>query len=302
MEALIGLRAAALGRERGPAPPAPGRPARRPRLRELVAARSGCRRRAGSATPGSTAARRPYLAEFAPGGVELGVRGVPAVPAAGLCPRGGRRPHPVGERISRGRAVRGLRRPVQPRVPRVLASLGFVRVGGHEDEVDGYEDVMLLAGDALSRLLSGDVPTAAAEPTGAGPGRPNKDADDAARLTTGSGCCTAPTRPRACTSATVRVACSGIATWPSRAGPTPPFPGPAACPWAARATRACWSMRNWPAPSARRPPRRSGSGGACPRASPGVAEGPRRRADGQPRQPEAHPGGVGERRRSPTRG
>ena len=106
--------------------------------------------------------------------------------------------------------------------------------------------------------------------------------------------CTAPTAPRAFALATGRRACSGTATFTSRAGPTPPSPGPAACPWAARGTRACWSMRSWPAPSAPSRPRRSATGGACRPAS-SVAGGrpsasARRRGD-----PPPDPGGGVER-------
>lgn len=36
----------------------------------------------------------------------------------------------------------------------LAAKLGFMQVGGHEDEIDGHEDVFALSGEALTRLLA----------------------------------------------------------------------------------------------------------------------------------------------------
>ena len=42
----------------------------------------------------------------------------------------------------------------------LAASLGFVRVGGHMDETDGYEDILLLEGSALAACLRRATPRA----------------------------------------------------------------------------------------------------------------------------------------------
>lgn len=96
----------------------------------------------------------PYLAGLAPGAVELGYtiyapfrrRGYGREATAGL--------------IRWAHDAHGVRRFVASVGPgnaasrSLLGGLGFVRVGGHEDDVDGYEDVMLLEDEPLSKVLS----------------------------------------------------------------------------------------------------------------------------------------------------
>lgn len=97
----------------------------------------------------------PYLQEIAPGGVELGYTIVAAhrrqgYAAEAIC---GLAAWATGEHGVEKFVISVS--PANTASAALAARLGFVRIGGHDDERDGYEDILLLHGDALRRVLSG---------------------------------------------------------------------------------------------------------------------------------------------------
>jgi RimJ/RimL family protein N-acetyltransferase len=91
-----------------------------------------------------------YLARIAPGGVELGYTIYPPFRRRGYA-----REALVGMMAwARGQGATRFVVSVAPAnaASRALVDgLGFVRVGGHMDEADGYEDILLLDGCATGR-------------------------------------------------------------------------------------------------------------------------------------------------------
>ncbi|HEV7731079.1 MAG TPA: GNAT family N-acetyltransferase [Candidatus Binatia bacterium] len=106
-----------------------------------------------------------YLATIAQSGVELGYTVYPAFRRCGYAREA------IVALMAWARAQQGVVRFVVSVSPEnaasnaLAASLGFVRVGSHMDEIDGPEDILLLSGDALAACLpraapAVDTPTA----------------------------------------------------------------------------------------------------------------------------------------------
>ncbi len=99
----------------------------------------------------------PYLATIAPSGVELGYTVYPAFRRHGYAREA------IVAAMAWARA-QGVVRFVVSVAPgnaaskALAASLGFVRVGSHMDDIDGREDVLLLSGDALAACLPRPTP------------------------------------------------------------------------------------------------------------------------------------------------
>jgi [ribosomal protein S5]-alanine N-acetyltransferase len=101
-----------------------------------------------------------YLAAIAPSGVELGYTVYPPFRRRGYAREA------IVAMMAWARA-QGVPRVVVSVAPgnaasqALAVSLGFVRVGGHMDEIDGYEDILLLEGAALATACGiADTPPA----------------------------------------------------------------------------------------------------------------------------------------------
>lgn len=99
-----------------------------------------------------------YLATIAPGGVELGYTVYPAFRRRGYAREA------IVALLAWARAQQGVVRFVVSVSPgnaasnALAASLGFVQVGSHMDEIDGPEDILLLSGNALTACLPRPAP------------------------------------------------------------------------------------------------------------------------------------------------
>lgn len=100
-----------------------------------------------------------YLAAIAPAGVEIGYTVYPPFRRRGYAREAVRAMLAWAHAQGVPRFVASVA-PDNVASQALVASLGFVRVGGHMDETDGYEDILLLAGAALAACLRRATPPA----------------------------------------------------------------------------------------------------------------------------------------------